>query len=287
MQIIPYILLAASILLETAKNIFSNSFSKKALINETDIYKFNTFLYIGSFFVLSLFKGKGYSLFTIITSLLFSISIWLNQYFFLKALKIGGMGFTTFLQGTSLIIPIIYGVFIWKESISLLQISMLLLLIIGMAFALNIKSEKLNKKWIIYSLAAMFFMGVIGIIQSTHQISSHANELVSFLRISFLFTIIINFFGWQIKEKKVSSSFKIKNNSLVYSVLSGVFIGFVHIINLYLAGTMRKIIFFPIINGGLIFVTLICDLIFFKEKLDKKQWIGIIIGTIALSFIGI
>ncbi len=40
------------------------------------------------------------------------------------------------------------------------------------------------------------------------------------------------------------------------------------------------------LNGGLIFVTLISDLIFFKEKLNAKQWLGIIIGTVALSLMG-
>lgn len=63
--------------------------------------------------------------------------------------------------------------------------------------------------------------------------------------------------------------------------------GTVHIINLYLSGALPKVIFFPVANGGLIFITLVSDLIFFKERLNLKQWIGIIIGTAALCIISL
>lgn len=77
-----YLLLATSILLETGKNVFSNNFSKKTLQNETDIYKFNTFLYTGSFAVLCCTGGWEFSAFTVVTALLFAAALWLNQYFF-------------------------------------------------------------------------------------------------------------------------------------------------------------------------------------------------------------
>ena len=55
-----YLLTITSVLMETAKNVFSNSFSKNHLKNNTDIYKFNTFMYAGSLAVmLVIIAAKG------------------------------------------------------------------------------------------------------------------------------------------------------------------------------------------------------------------------------------
>ena len=282
-----YLLLSASILLETAKNVFSNNFSKKSLKNETDIYKFNTLMYAGSFLVLMFIRSPAASLFTILLAVLFAVALWFNQYAFLKALKYGPMGFTTFIQGVSLVIPIIFGALVWNEEIKLQQYILLAILITSLWLALNIKKGEFDVKWLLFSVGAMVSMGAISILQSVHQMSVHKNELIAFLRTAFLFTVIINLLGWAMRSKKEPSCFKLKSSAVPMATFSGIFMGAVHIINLYLAGAMQKIIFFPTVNGGLIFITLISGLVFFKEKLTIKQWIGIIIGTIALSFIGI
>lgn len=286
-KIIPYLLLLLTISLETAKNVFSNDFSKKVLKNTTDIYKFNTFMYIGSFAVLCFFRGGGISLFTVITAFLFALAVWFNQCAYLKALTVGPMSFTTFIQGVALIFPIIVGAIFWEEKIMLRQIALLAVLIIAMFLALDIRKGSFSIKWWIYSLLTMVTLGAIGILQSVHQMSEHSGELVNFLRIAFLFAVLMNFFGWRICEKKQKSGYSIKSKAALQAGASGIAMGLVHVINLYLAGVLPKVIFFPVSNGGLIFVTLIAALIFFKERLNIKQWIGIIMGTVALSFIGI
>lgn len=285
MQAIPYILLALSICLETGKNVFSGSFSKNVLKNETDIYKFNFLMYIGSFFILFFFGGFKGSLFSVVLAFIFSCGIWLNQYFFLKALKVGSVSFTNFIQCASLVIPIIFAAFFWDTKITVFQIILIAILILSLIPTLNIGKQKLNIKWLLYSLAAMLALGVIGIIQAVHQSSSHSGELVFFLRHAFFFTVIINLCGWRICERKEKSNFTIKSTALIQASASGVFMGLVHILNLYLAGKLPYVVLFPTLNGGLIFLTLLSDLFFFKQRLTPKQWFGIIIGTLALCII--
>lgn len=282
-----YLLLAASILLETGKNVFSNNFSKKSLQNETDIYKFNTFLYAGSFVVLCCTGGWEVSLFTVVTAALFAAALWLNQYFFLKALAAGPMGFTSFIQGVSLVIPVIYGAIMWNEKLGLRHILLLALLLGALALALDLKAERVNRKWLACSLLAMFALGGISVLQSTHQMSIHKGELFAFLRLAFLLAVGINLLGWRIGQRKVKATFYIKGNAMFMAIGSGLFMGLVHIINLYLSGVMKKVIFFPVVNGGLIFVTLLSGMLFFKEKLGAKQWLGILLGTAALCLIGL
>ena len=282
-----YLLLAASILLETGKNVFSNNFSKKTLQNETDIYKFNTFLYAGSFAVLCCTGGWEFSGFTVVTAVLFAAALWLNQYFFLKALAAGPMGFTSFIQGVSLVIPVIYGAVVWNEKLGLRHILLLALLIGALALALDLQKGKLNRKWLVYSLGAMLALGIISVLQSTHQMSAHKGELFAFLRLAFLLAVGINLVGWQLGERKLPATFRLKGNAITMAVASGAFMGLVPIISRYVSGVMKKVIFFPVVNGGLIFVTLLSGMLFFKEKLGVKQWLGILLGTVALCLIGL
>lgn len=287
MSLVNLLLLGLSLTLETVKNIFSNKFSKNMLNSDADVYKFTFLSYIGSFLVLLFFGKSEFSLFTCFTAFMFALVVTLNQVFFLKALALGSMSFTSFVQGSGLIIPTFFGILVLKEELKVLQVGMLCLLIVAMALALNVKKDKVNMKWLFFAFLAMLFLGGIGIIQTVHQISTHSNELITFLRLTFLFSAIMNWPLWRIYEKKQCSSFSIKSNGAFYAATSGAFMGGVHIINLYLAGRMPKVFFFPVANGGLIFITLLSALIFFKERLTKQQWVGIILGIIALSLIGL
>ncbi|MBE6729095.1 MAG: hypothetical protein E7568_02540 [Ruminococcaceae bacterium] len=227
------------------------------------------------------------SLFTIICALIFAIALWLNQHFFLKALKIGPMGFSTFILGISLVIPVIYGSIFLGSQIALSKIIALLFLIISLWLSLDVKKENASGKWLLFSVCAMLFVGVIGIMQTIHQNSVHKDELISFLRLSFLFCAIINLLGCLFYQRKTPSNFKTQNKATPLAIFSGIFMAFIHVINLYLAGVLPQIIFFPVVNGGLIFASLLSGIIFFKEKLTRKQFIGILIGIAALCVISL
>ncbi len=283
-----YLLLLAAILLEVGKNVVSDRFSKKLLNNETDLYQFNFWLYLGSFVVLLLVPDYRCSGFTVITGALFALAIWVNQYFYLKALKTGAFSFVTFIQGMGLLVPLVYGVFFWDETIRWHQVLLLALLVLGMGLSLDLKrGEKNGNKWILFSFGAMLGLGVIGVLQGTHQMSAYKEEVVSFVRVAFFVAALIQLSGWKVCEKRELATFKPTRNLLILSVLAGAALGVVHMLNLYLAGVIPKIIFFPVANGGLIFVTLIVSRVFLKEICTKKQWLGIILGTLALSLIGL
>ena len=274
--------------METAKVVFNNMFSKGESNRNQDIFKFNWLFYIGSFAVLLCFPTEIPSLYTVLTGVLFGLITTASQYFVLLALRCGPMGITTFLQGSSLLIPTLFGIIFMNEQSSLLFWISLVLLLISMALVIETKLERINPRWLLFSFGSFLFMGGIGILQSVHQASDHRAELIPFLQIAFIVCALFNLFGWQIaKRKKEPDSFTFRSRTTVMAVGSGLAMGAVNVINLYLAGVMDKHIFFPIVNGGLIFLTLAAAVIFFKEKLTVKQWIGLILGIIQLAIIAL
>lgn len=290
-----YLLTFLSILLETGKNVFSNNFSKNVLKNDTDIYKFNTFLYIGSLAVLLCTGNYALSWYTAGMAFLFAAVTALSQYFLLKALAIGSMAYTSFIQGSNLVIPALFGVLFLHSPVKVLQLIALPLLLFSMALVLGVFDKKtagaekkaFSVKWLVFALLSMLFTGGIGIMQTLHQTSPHSAELTGFLILTFAFAVLFNLLFWRIGQKKEPATFSIKANALIQAALSGIFMGIVNLVNLYLSGVMPTIIFFPLVNGGLIIATILSAVLFFRERLRLPQWIGIVLGVAAMCMLSI
>jgi len=48
---------------------------------------------------------------------------------------------------------------------------------------------------------------------------------------------------------------------------------------------MDSAVFFPIVNGGGLVLTTFAAVLLFKEKLSKKQWIGVVLGIASVVFL--
>lgn len=290
-----YLLTIASVLMETAKNVFSNNFSKNHLINNTDIYKFNTFMYAGSLVVMLVIivaRDCQLSLYTVIISVLFTLVSSGMQSTLLRALKHGPLSFVNFIQTSGgIVIPALFGALFLKQGINIIQIFALPILIASLAMVMNLKKGDTSsvpvKKWLPSAVMSMVCCGAVGIIQTVFQSSAHNDELYGFLTITFLFIVLMNLIQWKSAEKKAPSNFSVLSKAIMQPVVSGVFMGIVNVVNLFLIGVMPSVVFFPIANGGLLIMTVLAAIIFFRESLKTIQWVGIIIGIAAMCMFGI
>ena len=291
---LPYYLLTfLSVLMETVKNVFSNSFSKTCLKNNTDIYKFNTFMYAGSLAVLlGILLGKGckLSFYTICMAFLFTLASSGMQSTLLRALQHGPLSFVNFIQTSGgIVLPSLFGAIFLKQGITGIQIAALPILLLSLAMVMDLKKGDAAtsvRKWLPSAAMSMVWCGVVGILQALFQTSEHKEELYGFLTITFFMIVLMNLVPWKIAEKKEPSNFSIRSKAIVQPVVSGLFMGVVNIVNLFLAGVMPTVIFFPIINGGLLIMTVVAAVIFFRESLKAVQWLGIIVGIAAMCMLG-
>ena len=279
-----YFLLFFSIFLETAKTVVANLFSKQELKENRDIFKFNWIFYLGSFAILVCFPTTLPSLYTVLMAVAFAVVTTASQYFCLQALRCGPMSLTTFIQGSNLLIPTFFGMFLGAIP-SLIFWPLLVLLLVAMALVLVSKRESICFRWILLSMGTFLFTGGIGILQTLAK----PEEQIPFLQIAFALCALFNLTGQLLVRKKDAASFPIRSRTALMAIGSGIAMGAVNRINLYLAdpNVMATYIFFPIVNGGLIFLTTVAAMIFFKERLTRKQWLGLVLGIIVLTVIGI
>lgn len=128
---------------------------------------------------------------------------------------------------------------------------------------------------------------MLGVFNKTHQISPFAISTYEFLFWQKLIASIVLFVLAYIyafsKKDKTKIKFDIKN-ALVLLPLVVIFVIFSQsslVLQLISAKTIDAAVMFPIITGGTIVFSSLFSMIFFKEKLDKKGLIGIIIALIA------
>jgi drug/metabolite transporter (DMT)-like permease len=280
-----YFLLFFSIFLETAKTVIANLFSKQELKEDRDIFKFNWIFYLGSFAILLCFPTTKPSLYTVLMAVGFAVVTTASQYFCLQALRCGPMSLTTFIQGSNLLIPTFFGMIFLNVVPSPIFWPLLVLLLVAMALVLISKPESVRFRWILLSMGTFLFTGGIGIMQTLAK----PDEQIPFLQIAFALCALFNLAGQLLARKKDAPSFPIRSRTAVMAIGSGIAMGAVNRINLYLAdpNVMPTYIFFPIVNGGLIFLTTVAAVIFFKERLTRKQWIGLVLGIAMLTVIGI
>ena len=79
---------------------------------------------------------------------------------------------------------------------------------------------------------------------------------------------------------------KIHKDSLLYVLLAGV-TGCVYIrLNVSLSAVIPSAVFFPVANGGIVVITTLAGAFAFREKLNRIQILGILLGLVALIVTG-
>ncbi len=251
-----------------------------------------SFVCMVAIFIINGFSTK-LSTYTIILGIIFGLITLLQQITNTLALKVGPLCYTQVICSLTTIIPTIYGVVFKGNDLNAFKIVGFIFMLACFILSVNFssKEKKASVFWLILSLIACVCTGVIGILQIEHQGSIHKEELNMFLVIAFLvstiFSLII-FFAIPKKQDKIFiEKVKEKNNLLLYVLLglfvfAGIFAGFNNVINLHLSGVMNSLVLFPILNGGGLILVVLSSFIFFKEKLNPKQWIGIACGIISV-----
>lgn len=241
--------------------------------------------------VLLIWGGIGsFSTFTLILGGIFGVVTTIQFISMQKALAIGPLSYTQVIVSFSTIIPALSGVLFFNEKIVALQIVGIAFTFISLYLSVgkNKEEKKSSLKWLAFCLIAFLGTGMIGVMQKIHQSSNYASELNAFLIVAFLVSFILSiavalFYKKQFKPcNREQKNDKIIVKLLIITCLSGISIAVNNKLNLYLSGVMPSAVFFPVVNGGGLVLTTLCSLVLFKEKLNLKQWIGIVFGIVSV-----
>lgn len=290
-----YILLAVSILSSIlACAVARNDFSKKCVSHIGDLYLFNTvsaFLSLVTLTAISLVKGELCvpGAYTAWMGAMYGLSTALFTLLNMMALQTGPLSYTNTIIFCAMVIPALSGMVLYGEPVTAGQYCGIALMLLSFVFSMDKKSDTrgMSLRWLLLCLGAFLFNGAVGVLQKVHQNSPEKGQLGMFLIVAFivytLFSAVLTVLHTHLHgEPPAAWKSQLRRKSTVYVLMSGVGIGICNQINTYLAGAMRAIVFFPLVNGVAILITLLIGLIVWKEKFSKKQWIGLAAGAFSI-----
>lgn len=303
------LLLPVSMAVALLGGIIRNYYCKKATMQRA-AYLLTALTSIVSAVFLFVASGfdTSFSLYSFILAIVFGVIVMLGGVFGALALNIGPWSYTTMLTSMSTIITALSGYVIWGEDLGVFKIFGLLFMIGCLIFSVEKKADeeerKASFKWLIYVIISALLSAGVGLTQKIHQNSSHKDERMMFLIVSFAVGFIsssIMYFFYLRKEKREGGAAdllgcfdKKKEKEFAWKpvlflalafILMGVFGGMNHMLNLYLSGEVPSVIFFPLVNGGGLVLSVLAGTFLFREKLTLRQWIGIGFGFVSMAML--
>lgn len=272
-------LVLTSIASVVVQNGLFNYVTKKNLREGSSIMSFNVFIYsmcVIAFGILLL--TQTISLYTIILGLIFGVVTLLSSTYKLFALSKGPMHVTLLFNTSAMIIPTMSGVFFGEKfSVAKLMLVFVLLFFLYLSFK-KTEDTQIGEKWFFYSLLAFLFQGAIGVLQKVHQASKYKSESSGFLFVAFICATLFCFLKNNCKFDRT-----VLNKKMIFiGLLCGICSFAMNFINLKLSGLLPSQLFFPLINGSAIVLSSAVSVVLFRERITKRQTIGLVGGILTL-----
>lgn len=283
------LLLGLSILLSTGRNLFSKKLSD-IRFGTSRFFRYQGLLFLFGGVALLLFgdiSWKAVSAQTWLYALIYGFLLICSQWFYTAALSAGNMALCSTVYSMGFILPTLSGAIFWSEPFSLLDFFGVLCAVAAILFSgkRGRKSEARHNRYFVPLSVAMLSSGGLGIVQKLQQKSSCAEEKSLFLFVAFLFAATISVFASFITKNKQRHS--LSKGAVSASACIGLCFGSCNLLNTTLAGRLDSAIFFPSLNIGVILLTLLCSIVFYKEKIKKNDVLVLLLGSASILLLNI
>ena len=204
------------------------------------------------------------------------------------AFKYGSFVLTALIISYTILVTIIHGLIV-GESISILGWIGIFFILCSLYLVKGNKNGdtiKINKKWVICVVITFITNGLFGILlrqqQLDFQLTTGTKGIYDneFMVLSLALSAIILFIIGIVKEK--SEAKYIFKHGTLYAMGAGFANGICNLINLYVYTLVPMTFFAPVSSGTGILVAFIISKFLYKEKFSKLQYLGVLLGAIAL-----
>ncbi len=194
-----------------------------------------------------------------------------------------GLSVASVASKMSVIIPIVFGIYVYNESIGTQKLTGIVLALIAVYLtSVKVKDDTVLTQSIYLPIILFFGSGIIDT-SVNHYAPDDDIPLFSATIFAIAGTIGIMILGY--KAIKLKSRFKMK------SVPFGIALGIVNYCSIYfLLKALRVDGFesssiFTINNVVIVAISTLIGLLLFKERISKKNWIGILIAMVAIILV--
>lgn len=279
------IFLFLSIILSSARNILSKGISDLSF-GSKQFFVIQSSIFACGSLVLIFITRHAFTITSLITNIyivIYSVLLLSAQYCYTMAMKKGDIGICSIVYSLGFIFPTLSGNLFWNEKLTILNIIGILMVIptVIISGIPTTKKQKTNNTYIIPLIIAMLSSGGLGIVQKAQQNSPYPDQRNSFVILAFALASVISFLislFAKSKPQKIGKKF-------IFGSGIGVAFGICNLLNTILAGKLDSAIFFPVLNIGTIIFSTIAGMIFYKEKISRKNLVVLLMGSVSILLI--
>ncbi|RZN81438.1 MAG: EamA/RhaT family transporter [Winogradskyella sp.] len=196
-----------------------------------------------------------------------------------------GLSVASVASKMSVIIPIIFGIYVYNESIGFQKVIGILLALIAV-YLTSVKEKENNVLTRSLYLPILLFFGS-GIIDTSINYFAPDDRIPLFSGLIFGWAFIIGAFILIYKSVRFNKKLKLK------SIAPGITLGLVNYSSIYFLLKALRIdglessTLFTVNNVSIVAVSTLIGLLIFKERISNKNWIGILIALISIALVTI
>lgn len=270
-------------LIATAKVTIQGFFAKKNVRTQADGVFFNGLIFF--FTALTVIKNAFPFKFPVfLFGAVFGILSVLFQLFYIKAMSYGNVSLTVMMVNLAMIFPIVVSIFFYGEKLTFLRFSGLLLTVIALVLGTGKADGNIDfKKWLLFSLSTSLLNGAVLVNQKIFGKTVWATESKGFVAYGYIIATLVSVLLYAFISRKGNGiTFKIKPSVFLYALSLGVILGLFQVLNTRAIANIESTLLFPTYNGGSLIFSSISGVLILRDRLNKKQLLSIIVGTLAI-----
>ena len=284
-----FLLIAALCLIFTTKSFVMSVLSKKHLRNAADSVLINGFIFACiALIFLAFVPGAGTP--EIIFGMIMGTLTVLCQISYMTALSVGPLSLTGLVYNLAMLVPIFVSKLRYDEPLSAFRIVGILLSIL--ALIINTKpssGDKIPKKWYLFILLAFFFNGLVA---TTTKIFTNdfvpkgvlfPTETYAYLGCAYITATVLSLIVYLVmRAKKKAPTCRPAPSLFICAVAVALLLVVFQPIYAYSASVIPGTLLFPAYNGAATLLVTLSGMLLFKERLSRRQWIGVGVGAVAI-----
>lgn len=223
---------------------------------------------------------------TAIISAASGISLTAASIFGLEAMKKGTVALSSMFGTAGIFVPCIAGIFLFHESMSLLQCAGIGVFIIA-AFLLVSSSNAIyhgfSLKTFLILMGTLLFNGLTMLFQKMFAFYVPDGAVSVFSFFTFVIpSVAMLFYLCVYSVSKKEKTEQLPPKLILFGALGGLSVFLINQLATLASYTVSSAVLFTFINGGNMIIAALMGAVFFKEKLSVKSIIGMILGILAL-----
>lgn len=291
----PYILLAFTTLLAASNNVTIHKFGNRGLNNPGDTLLFNSMVSV--VWVLEVFALgggfgalRGISGVSVVYGLIYGVVTAAFLLSKMGALAFGPAAIATLAGTCALIIPTLFGAVWQKETVTAAQWLGIAMLLAAVVLTVRVKkgdAAGMSLKFRIFCVCFFVTGGCTAIVFRLHQGTPHASEYNGMMLIaSAVMAVVLGAAALAVNAAARNPAPRLSRVAWFYVPICGLISCTYTNFNIPLSSRIPNTIFFPVLNGGVLILVTLAGRLFFKEKLAWRQYLGVVLATISILFIG-